>query len=227
MPPPALRLLRKVIKNAIFWTGHTLEWWRDRRRGVETRRTGKDGALMAVGENLAYAEGYQPTPWRDIRAALRGLRIDPSEFTFVDLGSGKGRTLFAAAELPFRRIVGVEFDPDLHAVCKRNLASFRSRGLRCTDIQPVLADAAAYDFPDDNLVVFMFNPFSYPPLIEVVDRLRAQHRRTARKIVVVYYNAKYGDILQRASFLRQIYLEPPLFYFGFRPWWPTAVFESV
>src|SRR5580658_10087482 len=31
-------------------------------------------------------------------------------YTFVDVGAGKGRTLLLAAELPFRRVIGVELN---------------------------------------------------------------------------------------------------------------------
>src|ERR1700727_1709448 len=55
---------------------------------------------------------YQPTEsvlFHEMIAALGAQAcFDFRDFTFVDLGSGKGRTLFMASVSPFRRIVGVE-----------------------------------------------------------------------------------------------------------------------
>src|SRR5689334_23652607 len=41
-------------------------------------------------------------------------RTDLTLFTFVDIGSGKGRVLLMAAEYPFPHIIGVELLPELH-----------------------------------------------------------------------------------------------------------------
>jgi hypothetical protein len=41
---------------------------------------------------------YQPTDPAEFREMMKALPIDFREFTFVDIGSGKGRTLLMAAE---------------------------------------------------------------------------------------------------------------------------------
>src|SRR5438552_13937135 len=48
---------------------------------------------------------YQPTEPSLFHEMLKALKIDFREFTFIDLGSGKGRVLLMAANYPFRRIV--------------------------------------------------------------------------------------------------------------------------
>jgi hypothetical protein len=64
---------------------------------------------------------YQPTDPSLFREIVSGLRIEYSEFTFIDLGSGKGRALLLASEFPFRRIVGIELLPELHTIAKQNV----------------------------------------------------------------------------------------------------------
>ena len=74
----------------------------------------------AVGEGGGDGEIYVPARVRNGRAALRDAPVrDVSGYTFVDLGSGKGRMLFVAAERPFRRVIGVEFSRSLHAEAER------------------------------------------------------------------------------------------------------------
>src|SRR6202167_2877534 len=67
---------------------------------------------------------YQPTEaglfHEMIDALCEHTHIDLSEFVFVDLGSGKGRTLLMASDYPFQRIVGVELLPALHETAKGN-----------------------------------------------------------------------------------------------------------
>jgi len=69
---------------------------------------------------------YQPTDPALFREMMASLPIELDTFTFVDLGSGKGRTLLMASEYPFRRIVGVELLPALHQVAQENLARYKS-----------------------------------------------------------------------------------------------------
>ncbi len=65
---------------------------------------------------------YQPTEatlfHEMIDALAQQTNIDFSEFTFIDLGSGKGRALLMASDYPFRRILGVELLPALHQTCQ-------------------------------------------------------------------------------------------------------------
>src|SRR5580692_8694630 len=60
---------------------------------------------------------YQPTDPALFHEMLDGLAsqayLDFRGFTFLDFGSGKGRTLLMASDYPFRRIIGVELLPSL------------------------------------------------------------------------------------------------------------------
>src|SRR5271167_2282557 len=68
---------------------------------------------------------YQPTEpalFREMLATLMSsAKIEFGEFTFIDIGSGKGRALLMAADYPFRRILGIELLPELHRVAKENI----------------------------------------------------------------------------------------------------------
>ena len=45
---------------------------------------------------------YQPTDAAKFHEMLGRLQIDFSQFTFIDIGSGKGRVLLMASDYPFR-----------------------------------------------------------------------------------------------------------------------------
>src|SRR5947208_10434053 len=55
---------------------------------------------------------YQPIEPELFREIMARMEIDFDRFTFVDIGSGKGRALLLAAERPFRRIIEVGFCPN-------------------------------------------------------------------------------------------------------------------
>jgi hypothetical protein len=65
--------------------------------------------LPSVGrESTPEMHFYEATPAWLIREILGSIPLQPNMFAFVDMGSGKGRALLVASELPFAKIVGVE-----------------------------------------------------------------------------------------------------------------------
>jgi hypothetical protein len=76
----------------------------DRALGVDTHEVGIPNRLWHSGNYR-----YVSSPVLAFRRALSIIGIDPGRFVFVDLGSGKGRTLLIASRLPFLRIEGVEW----------------------------------------------------------------------------------------------------------------------
>src|SRR5215472_15588882 len=69
---------------------------------------------------------YQPTEPALFHEMLSSIPVNYVESTFIDLGSGKGRTLMMASDYPFRRIVGVELLPALNRIAKENLRKYSS-----------------------------------------------------------------------------------------------------
>ena len=130
---------------------------------------------------------YQPTVEEEFAEIMRRLEdIDLTTYTFVDLGAGKGRALLMASMYPFARIVGVEVQPTLEAVARRNIEVFSRPGQLCRRIESLCADAREYDFPLENLVLYLFNPFPAYVLREVLEKLAASARSAPRPIFVLY-----------------------------------------
>src|SRR6266568_2759489 len=91
------------------------------------------------------------------------------DFTFVDLGSGKGRTLLMAADYPFRRVVGVELLPDLHRIAEENIRKYKGDSQKCFAIESQCGDARDFVFPPEPLVLYLFNPLPESGLALVVN----------------------------------------------------------
>ena len=164
-------------------------WWFDVTRRVQTE--GYFAVLQvkftASGES---GHDYLPTRPSVVRAAVARLPVqDLGEYTFVDLGSGKGRVLLVAAEYPFNKIRGIEFVSELHEQAEQNISHYRYAGRRCADVESVQADAAEYVFPDSNLIVYLYKPF-FPEIVRKVFRnLEKSLAERPRHVVVIMINS--------------------------------------
>jgi SAM-dependent methyltransferase len=160
----------------------------DRRHGTDTDRHLSWDALDATGPDVPPLWRYFPTPTAPFRRMLDAIAIRHRDFTFVDLGSGKGRVLLLAAERPFRRVVGVELSPALHRVAQRNLANFCSPAQRCFSFELLCLDAAQYRPPTEDTLIYLFQPFPESTLAAVLDNLRASLRAQPHRVLIAYMN---------------------------------------
>jgi SAM-dependent methyltransferase len=174
------------------------DWWFDSTRHVRTAGNGVAPIASEIVGELRDGCIYAPVRAANARAALRDLPIsDCSKYTFIDLGSGKGRMLFVAAEFAFRRVVGVEFSSELHRLAQENLKSYCHRGRRCGDIKAVLADAAEFEFPGDQLVLYLFNPFGPEAMGRMLANLESSLRERPRHVVVVMLWPEQAELVAR------------------------------
>jgi predicted RNA methylase len=147
---------------------------------------------------------YQPTVPAEFSEMLQQLaRVDFTGFTFIDLGSGKGRALLLAAAYPFRRIIGVEVQAELHAIAEENLYRLRENGGKIA-AQSICLDAREFSFPPDPLVVYLFNPFPDYVLSAVIDNLRTSLVRHSRPVYVIYNAPFEQQVLEQGNTLRRI-----------------------
>lgn len=160
---------------------------------------------------------YQPTDPTAFHEMLDGLQeqleqapnaegntLTFRDFTFLDLGSGKGRTLLMASDYPFRRIVGVELLQSLHQIAKENLHLYKNESQKCFALESICADAAAFVFPDGPLVVYLFNPFPESGMRQVLANLEQSLRTQPRHAFVLYHNPLLEHVLSRCVLLRKI-----------------------
>jgi len=149
---------------------------------------------------------YQASNPDFVRTAIESLPIRPEDFLFVDIGSGKGLILLVASEYPFRRILGVEFAAELNEIAAANLRKRKLANPACEQVSSVLADAASYEFPTDDTVVFFYNPFGRNVLQRVIENLRNSLARNDRQVYIVYSNPIYSDLLDNVDFLERLEL---------------------
>jgi hypothetical protein len=126
------------------------------------------------------------------------------DFTFIDLGSGKGRALLMASDFPLRRIVGVEFMPELCNAAEKNIAGYSSDSQKCRQIESVCMDAQDFQFPLEPLMVYLFNPFSEPTFVMVLENLRRSVEQAPRPLYIAYRFTEFERLLAQAAWLEKV-----------------------
>ncbi|HEX4772191.1 MAG TPA: class I SAM-dependent methyltransferase [Bryobacteraceae bacterium] len=168
--------------------------WFDRTRRVRTSGIVYLTQAGIPADEIRDSEYYVPARPRHIREALCATPVgNVSDYTYIDLGSGKGRTLFVAAELPFRQIIGVEFSKKLHEIAGANVRTFSWGKRRCCEITCLHMDAAEFKFPEGPLILYMFNPFGAGTMQRVLKNLAKSLGREPRHVVVVLLWPRCGD----------------------------------
>jgi hypothetical protein len=151
---------------------------------------------------------YQPTEpalFHEMMQALREqVHIDFHDFIFLDLGSGKGRTLLMASDYPFRRIGGVELLPALHQIAQENLSKYRSDAQKCFRLESVCADATEFVFPVEPMVLYLFNPFPEAGLRQVTANLELSLITHQQTTYVLYHNPLLEHVLAECTKLKKI-----------------------
>ena len=149
--------------------------------------------------------GFYATAPSMFHQAFARMDIDFERFTFIDLGAGKGRIMLLASNLPFQRVLGVEFVPELHAIAMRNIDVYQPAARRCRDVECILSDVRDFVFPPVPLVIFMWHPFVGPVFDRVMQNLEESLRQEPREVYLVYLKPEFEHLVQRVSSLHKMW----------------------
>ncbi|HEY2369165.1 MAG TPA: class I SAM-dependent methyltransferase [Polyangiaceae bacterium] len=181
----------------------------DERFGTDTSRTFRWSDLDATGGDVPSLWRYYPITRAGFEPAMDAIGVLFDEFTFVDLGSGKGRALLYASDRPFRKIIGVEIAPALHEVAEKNVSVYGSPAQRCHRFELVCSDAAVWQPPDDRLLVYVFQPFPEDVFARVMENLETSLVAHPRPLVFVYLNPVFERAVVGPGFLETVARNEP------------------
>jgi hypothetical protein len=183
-----------VARNIRHLVAHRLAQRWDRKYGVDTAGSIQLDSLSIESLNRTFGNECVCTSPRSFEFLMRNLPQDVSDYSFVDIGAGKSRTLLLASRFNFRKIVGVEFARELVACSQANFARFKAPWRQCRDLTIVEADAARFVFPETPLVLYFYNPFARQVLEEVLVNLAASLRAAPRPCYLVYGSSSHNAV---------------------------------
>lgn len=182
----SMKKIGTVLKPTYHHTvGAYFERQFDRKWGIETAAHWdhpKNGELVTE-----LAERYEPTSPAVIEKIMRSLGCLTDSYLFFDIGCGKGRVLVMASTWHFKRVVGIEFSKYLADIAVENVNRFKEKNSSTSDIDVICEDATAYDFPDEDALIFLFNPFKEEIMRKVLENIR-KSARTKKNRYIIYHN---------------------------------------
>lgn len=165
---------------------------------------GTDTGGLVWGESLEqprspdaayWATGYYGISPSAFTQALERLDLDWPQFTFVDVGCGKGRAMLLALRFPFRQVLGVELSPALVSVAQANIAGFSAPWRQAqVRVEAQIGDATAFPVPSGPVVFFLYHPFAAPLMKRFLAHVLEAAQSEPRDMVFLYANPELGNL---------------------------------
>ena len=202
--------------SEIFW--HSLYRSVDRRLGIDTADEVPVEELDVDASLKPEIVEYMPTSPVVFASTISRLPIDFGEFVFVDFGSGKGRALFLAAMLGFKRMIGVELSHALAEQARANVPGFSAATGNRRPVEIVEQNATEFQLPPEPCLLYFFNPFGPRLMREVIAQIESSIESNPRRLLVIYNNPQHPECFAESRYLKLTHETP-----GERSW---LIYES-
>jgi SAM-dependent methyltransferase len=173
----------------------------DLRYGVDTSGLIGGGDLRTGHKNDVFNTAYYGMAPSRFRQVMTDWLSDDdhaavADYSFVDIGCGKGRAVMMASEFPFRQAIGVELNASLAKIAEENVAAWTAAGRAVCPMQIVCQDASEFMFPDGPCLLYLFNPFAAPVLKRLIESINAEFATRPGKMDLIYFNPESGHLLE-------------------------------
>jgi hypothetical protein len=181
-------------------------------------------SLRIVSRNKTHGFSYVPCNWIAVRTLLDNIGTDLSRYCFIDFGSGEGRSLLVASTYNCDQVIGVEFAEELHQAAVRNIEMAQPAAAREGKLQSVHMDAALFDIPRRDCVLYFYNPFDEVVFQKVLTNIERVYRESGPKFYIVFHqtrakleadNTKNAELLRAAPFLKPCTIQIPTLWHRF------------
>jgi SAM-dependent methyltransferase len=190
----------------------------DQMHGVDTSGLVPAKHLVTGHANDEHVTAYYGVAPSILRTLIERWRetLPPypiEQYTFIDIGCGKGRGLMVASQFRFCRVVGVELNPALATIATQNVDHWTrahaadSTALPLAPIEVVEQDALDYNLPSTPTLLFLFHPFEAPVLKRLLRRIETHFAQLPGSLDLLYVNAECADVLDRNPGFEQLFLD--------------------
>ncbi len=191
----------------------------DQIHGVETSGLVPAANLVTGHPNDEHVTAYYGVAPSILRTLIDLWRETPPpepihNYTFIDIGAGKGRAMLVASELPFRKVIGIELNPQMVITARQNIGHWQqshaddTTAQRLAPIQLLEQDALTFDFPSTPTLVFLFHPFEAPVLKQLLRRIETQFAKRSGTLDILYVNAECRTVLDKHPAFTRLFNGP-------------------
>ena len=183
----------------------------DARYGVKTSGLIPARYLKTGHAHDRYSTAYFGVAPSVFQALLkRWERTQPAapidRFTFIDMGAGMGRAVLLASQQPFRKVVGIELNPQLAGIAEDNITKWQAVGLSRSHMRIVCGDILDTRFPGGSCLLFLFNPFGTAVMRRLLARLAHIFARRPGQLDLLYVNHEQEHVLECQSGFTRLFI---------------------
>lgn len=168
--------VRYIVSDLLF----------DMKYKIDTINTEQLENLNIDSPNKSHGGYYEGTNAYIFKNAFSLFKIDAPNSCFIDFGSGKGKAMFMAAEMGFRKVIGVEFSSELVEICRANLEIFKAKSKSKTEFEIIHMDASQYEIPAEADLLFFSNPFNETLTLKVIENILRSYDHAPRELWVIH-----------------------------------------
>jgi hypothetical protein len=190
----------------------------DQMHGVDTSGLVPATHLVTGHANDEHITAYYGVAPSILRALIGHWRESApphpiSSYTFIDVGAGKGRGLLVASEYSFRKVVGIELNPEMAAIARQNVERWNGAhredptAARLASIEIFEQDALDFKLPGTPTLLFLFHPFESPVLKQLLRRIETQFANRPGTLDLLYVNAECAKVIDRNPAFTQLFLD--------------------
>jgi len=172
----------------------------DERYGVDTSGLIGGGELRSGHRNDVFNTAYYAMAPSRFRQVMESWIADQShtsigDYSFVDLGCGKGRAVLMASEFGFRQVTGVELHAALAEIAEANVAAWTAAGRAICPVSVVRQEATEFVFPEGACLLYLFNPFAAPVMKQLIEHIEIGFAERQGMLDLIYFNPEAGELL--------------------------------
>lgn len=132
---------------------------------------------------------YVPTPYYFLRQSLKYL--NHSRGSIIDIGCGSGRVLRYFQEYIRNNntyeFIGIDLNTEVLDL-----------GRKFDDeIKYINNDATIYEFPQDTILIYLFNPFGQISMSNFIDNLVGQKDKFTNKLRIIYVSPVHMNLFEK------------------------------
>lgn len=135
--------------------------------------------------------GYSKTNEKHLKYIFQRLPFMEG-LSLLDIGCGKGVVLKEAAKYPFDKISGIDLNPKLIGIAKKNMLRLHlDKKIVCEEVNALeFQNYGGYN------VFFLFNPFDGEILDHVIEKIVEDTYMMQKRIYIIYHNPVFYKVIE-------------------------------